>query len=230
MFDRYSGIDLFGPFYGTNWHAAEISDGLTYRWSGPERTSSLRAPSLGAREVRVRLTFAFPPQEGQLGELSWSVDDQPGPLNWSIRGGYGTLWGDFTIVTSEPSLLVSLTVPERQWQPQETADPRTLGLAVHKLEVFALNHAIIGQHADNLRHELFGLAGKLKATEAQLARLQEEVEGRDHRIEAMLHSTSWKVSAPLRWFARSLGPRKTVKAADLNPFSEASVQLDAGER
>jgi hypothetical protein len=229
MFDRYSGIDLFGPFYGKNWHAAELSDGLTYRWSGPETTSSLWAPSLGARELRIRWTFAFPPQEGQLDKLSWSVDGEPGPLNWSLRGGHAVLWGDFTIASNEPSLLVSLSVPERQWQPQEAPDSRTLGLAVHKLEVFALDHTLIGQQADELRHELLGLRFKLKGAEAQLAYLQGEVEGRDHRIDAMLNSTSWRVSSPLRWFARTLGPRKALKTQDPTKLSMASLQLNAGE-
>ena len=240
MFDTYGSIDLFGPFYGANWHAAEMVDGLTYRWSGPQQTSSIRAPTLGARDLRVRWTFAFAPQEEQLKGLIWSVDGKEGPLNWTLRSGYAVLWGDFQVASKESFVIVTLTVPDRDKEPHKPVDPRTLGLAVHKLEVFALDGATIGQQAFELRRELAELAVKLDLAEEQLVRakmeaadhntrsealcahLHEEIDARDRSINDLLNSTSWMVSRPLRWLMSSLHrPVHNTKSAS---FGQTPVQ------
>jgi len=69
VFDKYSVIDMFGPVYGENWHKAEIHDGLTYRWTGPGRTSSLRIPTMGASEIRLRWILAVAPTDDQLSDI-----------------------------------------------------------------------------------------------------------------------------------------------------------------
>ena len=185
MFDRYSVIDMFGPFYGENWHPAEIAEGLTFRWSGPEPRSSLRAPTLGARDLRLRWTLSILPQEHQLAELEWMVGGQRMAPQWAMRSGYATLWADVHLAEPEQAIEVSLAVPRRLRAPlDDPDDARALGLAVHKFEVFALDADALGAEARRLRAEL---------------------DARERDMSSLLNSTSWKLSRPLRWFKENMG-------------------------
>ncbi len=189
MFDRYSVLDMFGPFYGENWHHAEIAEGVSFRWSGPDLTSNVRLPTLGAREIRIRWTLSILPQEEQIAGLIWTIDGVVAPLRWALRSGYATFWADVPVRTPAPSVLATITVPERRREPQDDAgDTRVLGLAVHKVEVFALKEEAIGEEARRLEQEVRLLHERLSRCEADKA--------------AVLQSTSWKVSSPLRWLKR----------------------------
>ena len=96
------------------------------------------------------------------------------------------LWADVRLAAAPVSAVkVSIAVPHRLRSPSDDAeDTRTLGLAVHKLEVFALDPDALG---------------------VEVQRLQDELDAREREIADLQNSTSWKMSRPLRWLKESLG-------------------------
>ena len=187
MFDRYSIIDMFGPFHGDNWYPPEIAGGITFRWTGPAEQSFIRVPSLGARDLRLRWTFPILPQEHQLGELHWSADGSKLAPHWAMRSGYTTLWADLHINEPKIALKVTIGVPHRlKMSDDNPDDTRVLGLAVHKLEIFALDADTLGVEAQRLRSEL---------------------DMREREISDLQESTSWKLTRPLRWLKESFSSK-----------------------
>jgi hypothetical protein len=184
MFDRYSVIDMFGPFYGENWYPAEFSDGVAFRWTGPEPTSTIRAPTLGARDLRFRWVFSCQPQEHQTKKLDWRVNGKRVAPLWATIGSYATAWADVHLQTREPSAVVSIAVPPRLLPRSDgPIENRRLGLAVHKLEIFALDAEVLGVEAK---------------------RLQTELDARELEIQELMNSTSWKLTRPLRWLKETV--------------------------
>ncbi len=162
MFDKYSVIDMFGPVYGENWHKAEIRDGLTFRWTGPGRTSSLRIPTMGASEVRLRRILAFAPADHELSDIQCTVDGREAPVRWAMKGSYATLWSDVKLRSASPTALATLTAPTRPASEDADVgkDARTIGLAINRVEIFALDTALIGAQAQATSEKLMDLKGE----------------------------------------------------------------------
>jgi hypothetical protein len=186
VFDKYSVIDMFGPVYGENWHKAEIHDGLTFRWMGPGRTSSLRIPTMGASEIRLRWILGVSPTDAQLSDVRCVVDEQDVTLRWAMRGAYSTLWADIKLQSGRPAVVATLTAPLRD----PAQDGHATGLAVSRVEIFALDEALVGAHA--------------QAATDELARLRRRTAIAEDELGQVYSSTSWKVSAPLRWAKRAI--------------------------
>ncbi len=200
MFDRYSFIDMFGPIYGENWHPAEIVDGLTYRWSGPRTPSSLRIPTLRARQIRLRWILACHPKEYQLCNLGCTVDGEAVDLRWAMRGAFSTLWADIGLKSTAPWVLTELTAPPAAL-PQDIASEggHSRGLAVHRVEIFALEEEAVGEQAQRLESRISELQAALDAAGRQLATRETELADRETQLKEVLTSPSRKAPQPLRW-------------------------------
>lgn len=63
------------------------------------------------------------------------------------------------------------------------------------------------QAIDALQTGLTQTQAGLAHTQAQLAAAQAEIERLGAHVHAMVHSTSWKLTAPLRWVMRRIARR-----------------------
>ena len=171
MFDRYSVIDMFGPIYGENWHNPELHDGLTYRWSHPNPDAMLVVPTLNASQIRLRIILAHPPQARQLDELGLTVDGRPAALRWSMRGPFVNLWTDLAFEHAIRSVKIRITSPACATSPS-SVDTRLLGLAVNRVEVFALEEEALGVQNQDLQDQLRQVREQLELTREQLKQAQ----------------------------------------------------------
>ena len=167
MFDRYSVIDMFGPIYGENWHTPELHDGLTYRWSHPNPDAMLVVPTLNASQIRLRIILAHPPQARQLDELGLTVDGKPAALRWSMRGPFVNLWTDLAFEQAVSSVKIRITSPACA-MPPSSVDTRLLGLAVNRVEVFALEQEALGVQNQDLQDQLRQAREQLRQAQLDL--------------------------------------------------------------
>ena len=189
MFDRFSIVDMFGPFCGDNWHPAELRDGLTYRWMGPAPLSSITLSTLGARHVRIRILLAFHPQEHQLANIKCEINGREVVLHWAMRGLLSSFWSDIELPLLSSCMVATISTPPRI--PTEPGNERALGLAISRIEIFALSEMIIGEQNTRFAEELDRLRSKIAALSVSLAETEKA-------NEAIIASTSWKVSKPIR--------------------------------
>lgn len=167
MFDRYSVIDMFGPIYGENWHNSEINNGSTYRWSHPHPGATLLVPTLGALQIRLRIILAEPPEPVQLDQLELIVNGTPTPLRWSMNGPFVSLWTDIALEKAVSSIPLKIIVPPRSSETAQS-DVRKLGLAVSRVEIFALEEEALGFHNYILQDQLRALRLELEASKVRV--------------------------------------------------------------
>lgn len=75
-----------------------------------------------------------------------------------------------------------------------------------------------GRHAEHERIDEFSRL---------LTRAREEIVARDHRVDALYRSTSWKLTSPLRFFGRSLrGNKARRNMIDLNRISQHKLETE----
>ena len=161
MFDRYSVIDMFGPVYGENWHSPELHDGLTYRWSHPYPSATLVIPTLNALQARLRIILAHPPDLIQLNQLVLTVAGEPKKLRWSMKGPLVNLWTEILFEQPASSVQITISVPPRS--SVLSTDTRQLGLAVNRVEVFAIEEGAVGVQNQDLQDQIRVLQMELKA-------------------------------------------------------------------
>jgi hypothetical protein len=172
---EYSEIDMFGPIFGAGWSAPEIVSGASFRWMHGS-IAHLVLPALGGGHLRIIwFLWAFPTPE-QLSEVKLRVGPDPIPVRWEQHGRVISLVIDTVRPVGEVSFRLDIDCPTLP-SDDSTSVPRAL--AVSRVEVWSLGR----KHDD---------------ASATLVRQQNE-------IEALRRSTSWRLTAPLRWARRLLG-------------------------
>lgn len=167
-------IDMFGPIYGRNWLQPRIADGLTYRRM-QGGDASIKLPTLGEASMRVVVVLGAQPPQDQLEATVLTVNGAPVRHAWGQHGGTTSLWFE-AASPSGAAFELGLQCSEIEGGPNEGL----VGLSVSRIDLWSL------------------------AESPPVEALQQEISARDATIQELMSSTSWKLTAPLRWFKEAL--------------------------
>jgi glycosyltransferase involved in cell wall biosynthesis len=141
-----SGVRFFveEPYVGFEWHPAETSGGLRWRWTGPSSRSSFYLPVGIDRPCELRISVLHTLREAELADATLWAGDRQLAAQWHAQGDGTWIWSatlDPATREGEPIDLITIQVP-RPRRPIDLGineDRRWLGLSIGSIELIPPN-------------------------------------------------------------------------------------------
>lgn len=203
---------------GFDWHGLEMRGSVAIRWSGPSARPRLAVPFTDDEPVHVAVHLAAVPADETLRTLAVRLNRQPVDFSLDLETGDGGAAIRFTAVmpAARPAVIEFDAAPSvesgaardgcgialrgieletaaarrSRYREGETPGPSAAYALVQRDEATA--------DAEGARREAAGLRQELAALSLELQATSSSLVAERNRSAALMASTSWRVSAPLR--------------------------------